>query len=545
MQPRSELRQYYDILRRHVSIIALVVALAVGGVGLQLVVQARQYQADVSLLVTPQALGGGLETNPNFAAFQSEYRNLVINDILYLAKSSEVLRRVAQRIPGLTPGMIYRAVKVTSLPNTDILVVSARDTIRDRAALIAGTTTQELVAYYAELNQAAAASTREFIGQQVALTKQKLDTAEDSLRTFKSRANIAGLPETTSQLVQRSFELQAMYNAAQLDVKAAQMRAAAIRQRLRTESDGQLASVEIATNPVVAQLRDRLMTAEADLASLRQVYTDQHPKVQQALGVVADLRARLRQEAAKAVADRSMGVSPIREQLVQQLVTAQVDGTVAQARAEAITPLLGQLQANLSAMPSNELTFARLQRDVKVNEDLYMRLSSLYQDAKIAEQKAGVSGQAALATVDQSEPSPVSTQFPLKAGLGGLLGLLMGSVLALLVDNLDNRVRTPREAEGTYGAPVLASVPTMSPQNHRSLMGEPGGVAGVVGMIVPVVLPFVFPFLFVMLGGLLVGLLISKAGPVFGSVAGQAGAVYGQATIAITQVLHHLSSLVG
>jgi len=525
MDPRSELRQYYEVLRRHVAIIGLVVVLAVGGVGLTLVTQGRQYQADVSVLVTPQIFGGSVEGNQNMAAFQSEYRTLVVNDILYLAKSSEVLHRVAQRVPGVRAGDLYRAVKVTTLPNTDIVVVSARDTQPARAGLIATTLTQELVQYYGELNQTAAAGTRKFIGEQVALTKNKLQVAEDNLRAFKSRTNISGLPESSAHMIQRSFELQSMYNAALLDDRAAQMRVQAIRQRLQTEADGQIASVEIGTNPVVAQLRDRLVTAEADLASMRQVYTDQHPKVQQALGVVADLRARLQQEASKALADRSLGVSPIRQALVQQLVGAQVDGTVARARAEGITPLLNELQAGLSNMPANELTFARLQRDVKLNDDLYMRLSSLYQDAMIAEQRAGGSGQAALVMVDQAG-APVSQQIPLKAGLAGLLGLVMGSVLALLVDNLDNRVRTPRDAEGTYGVPVLASIPTMSPQNHRAFgAGEPAAVVGLV-------LPFVLPFLFVMMGGVLAGLLVTKVGPSFGSVAGHAAA-------SVTQFLYH------
>ena len=538
MEPRSELRQYYEILRRHAVIIGLVVALAVGGVGLQLAIQGRQFQSEVSVLVTPQALGGSTEGNPNIAAFQSDYRTLVTNDILYLAKSSEVLRRVAQQVGGIREQDLYRAVTVTSLPNTDILLIAARDLQPGRAALIATAETQQLVGYYAELNQAAAGSTRKFIGEQVALTQQKLKAAEQNLLAFQSSANIVSLPDSASRMIQRSFDLQAMYSASLLDEKAAQMREAAISQRLRSESNGQLASVEIATNPVVAQLRDRLVAAEAELASLRQIYTDQHPKVQQALGTVADLRSQLRLEASKAVADQSIGVSPIREQLVQQLVGAQVDGTVARARADAITPLLGQLQAGLSQLPANALTVARLQRDVKLNEDLFMRLSSLYQDAKITEQKAGVSGQAALVMVDQTAPNPVSTQLPLKGGLAGLLGLVLGCVLALLVDGVDNRVRTPREAEGTYGAQVLASVPTMSPQNHRSLMGEPAAA-------VALILPLVFPFLFVLLGGVLVGVLVREAGPLVGGVAGHAGTVYGQVSGAVLQMLVHLSPHVG
>jgi uncharacterized protein involved in exopolysaccharide biosynthesis len=531
MDPRSELRQYYDILRRHAAIIALVVALAVGGVGLTLVTQGRQYQADVSVLVTPQTFGATADGNANLAAFQADYRTFVVNDLLFLAKSSEVLRRVAQRVPGVHPDALSRALKVAPLPNTDILVISVRDNQPAQAGLIAKTLTEELVQYYGELNQSAAAGSRKFIGDQVALTKDKLQAAEENLRAFKSRTNISSLPETSARTVQRAFELQAMYDTALLDEKATQMRAQAIRQRLQSETDGKIASVEIDTNPVVAQLRDRMVAAEADLANLRQVYTDQHPKVQQALGDIAALRARLQQEASRVAHDQSLGVSPIREQLVQQLVAAQVDGTVAQARAEGITPLLTEYQTALSNMPDNELNFARLQRDVKLNEDLYMRLSGMYQDAMIAEQRAAGSGQASLVMVDQGG-QPVSQQVPLKAGLAGMLGLVMGSVLALLVDNLDNRVRTPGDAEGTYGVPVLASIPTMSAKNDRGL--GTGEAAAVVGLV----LPFVLPFFFVMLGGVLAGLVITKVGPNIGSAASQAATT-------VTQLLYHFAPHLG
>jgi uncharacterized protein involved in exopolysaccharide biosynthesis len=538
MDPRSELRQYYDVLRRHVAIIGLVVALAVGGVGLQLFTQARKYQADVSVLVTPQALAVAGDSSGNLAAVQSQYRDLVTSDILYLATSSEVIHRVAQVVPGVREGALYKAVTARALGGTDIIVVSARDTQPDRAELIATTVVQQLVQYYAELNQAAAAGTRKFIGEQVALTKQKLQAAEDSLGAFQSHTNVAYLPDSTSRMIQRTLDLQTAYNGALLDEKAAQVREAALRDRLRAENDAPLASVEIGTNPVVADLRNRLVTAEADLENLRQVYTDKHPKVQQELGTIAALRADLQRESTKALADRSIGVSPIREQMVSQLVGAQVDATVARARADAITPLLGELQAGLGQLPANEVTFGRLQRDVKVNEDLFMRLSSMYQDSIIAEQRAAYSGQAALVMVDQGGAGPVSQKLPLKAGLAGLLGLVMGSVLALLVDNLDSRVKTPRQAEGAYGVPVLASIPTMTSPNQRSVMGQPAAVVGLV-------LPFVIPFLFVMMGGLVAGVLVSRASSMAGSVASHAGVAYSHAATTVMQMLYHVLPHVG
>ncbi len=534
MEPVSELRRYYEILRRHVAIIALVATLAVVGVAAQVVNQARQYQAEVSMLITPQIFASSSpDDKPDLAAFQSEYRGLVINDILYLAKSSEVLHRVADRIGTLRVRDVFRAVTPRSIPNTDILLITAKDTQPARAALVANATAQELVKYYVQLNRAAAASTRKFIGEQVKVTQAKLHAAEEALRAFQTRTRIVNLPDVTSRMIQRSFDLQAQYSGALVEEQAAQTRVAAIRQRLRSENDRQLASVEISTNPVVGQLRDRLVAAEADLAGLRQVYTDQHPKVQEALGKVVDLRARLRHEASKALVDQSLGVSPLRDRLVQELVSGQVDATVARARADAIDPILGQMQAALGAMPANELTFARLQRDVKVNEEIFARLSSLYQDALVREQRAGSSGQAGIVIVDKAAASPVSRQLPQKAGLAGLLGLLVGCALALLVDNLDNRVRSPREAEGTYGVPVLASVPTMGSQTNRVLAGASG------------VASLVLPFLFVILAGLLVGVLVSKAAPVVGGLAGQAGVVYGRVTAAVVALLLHLPHHMG
>jgi hypothetical protein len=76
-------------------------------------------------------------------------------------------------------------------------------------------------------------------------------------------------------------------------------------------------------------------------------------------------------------------------------------------------------------------------------------------------------------------------------------------------------------------------------------MGQSSGVAGVVVAVLPLVLPIVLPLMFVMLGGVLVGLLLTKAGPIFGSLAGQSVSVYGQATYAVMQMLRQIAPYVG
>lgn len=64
-----------------------------------------------------------------------------------------------------------------------------------------------------------------------------------------------------------------------------------------------------------------------------------------------------------------------------------------------------------------------------------------------------------------------------RAGLGLLLGFALGCALALLVDRIDTRVRSRREAEKAFGLPVVAEIPRTRPLSPRAT--DHGGTFGV------------------------------------------------------------------
>ncbi len=473
MEPTMELRRYFEVLRRRVSIIAVIAAIAVGGVVLQLGTQPPQYQAEVSLLVTPQGIvPSGLET-PNLSALQAGYRDTVMNDIMFLMKSRTLLQRTGERL-GMSPGSVAKQVASKEVRGTNILSVTAKDRDPERAALIGNTVTQEFSDYYSQINRAEATGARKFIEDQLSHTKEALAQGEGELLAFKARTGAIGLSDQISRMVGRTLDLQASYDTATLDERTARTRIEAIQSRLRSQND-QLAKLSLATNPVFAKLRGDLTTLEVELANLRQTYTDQHPKVQVQLGKIAEIRRQMSEEGARVAAGQSLGVSPVHEQLIRELVQSQVDAEAARSRSSGMNQILAKVQSNLNNLPANELQLARLQRNVKVHEDTYLRLSALYEDALIKERKAGSSGQAAVIVVDPATvPSvPQSKHLPLLATFATLLGLIVGSAVALLVDGLDDRVRSANQAEGAYGVPVLAAIPTMDPRSHRHLSGAP------------------------------------------------------------------------
>ena len=116
-----------------------------------------------------------------------------------------------------------------------------------------------------------------------------------------------------------------------------------------------------------------------------------------------------------------------------------------------------QLKEQLRGMPDAELEFARLQREMEVNEKTYRTLRERLEEARIAEaEKIADATIIERATVPRNPINP-----PRRFGflIGGLLGVLLGCVLAFVVETLDTSIGTIEDVERLLQVPVLAVIP--------------------------------------------------------------------------------------
>ena len=118
---------------------------------------------------------------------------------------------------------------------------------------------------------------------------------------------------------------------------------------------------------------------------------------------------------------------------------------------------LTQLKEQLRGMPDTELEFARMNREMEVNEKTYRTLRERLEEARIAEaEKVADASIIERATVPRSPINP-----PKRFGflVGGLLGVLLGCVLAFVVETLDTSIGTIEDVEQLLQVPVLAVIP--------------------------------------------------------------------------------------
>jgi tyrosine-protein kinase Etk/Wzc len=106
--------------------------------------------------------------------------------------------------------------------------------------------------------------------------------------------------------------------------------------------------------------------------------------------------------------------------------------------------LPGRLHPALITVPILALEYGRLMRELKVQESLYTLLTAQYEQARLAEARDTPTIQILDPGVPADKPS--SPKIPLNVMVAGMLGLTVGVLLAIFLENLARIGKEPRPA---------------------------------------------------------------------------------------------------
>ncbi len=127
----------------------------------------------------------------------------------------------------------------------------------------------------------------------------------------------------------------------------------------------------------------------------------------------------------------------------------------------AIDNKLEILKKRLNDMPSQELELLRINREIKLQEELYTTITKQFEEAKLA-----LSSIVSFVTVVNPpvlNMTPVLPNKRLNMAIGVLLGLFLGIVVVFILENLDITISTIEEIETFLNLPVVGIIPHLSP----------------------------------------------------------------------------------
>jgi uncharacterized protein involved in exopolysaccharide biosynthesis len=217
-----------------------------------------------------------------------------------------------------------------------------------------------------------------------------------------------------------------------------------------------------ATNLVLQNLGARLQAAETKRAQFLQKYASNYPLVKDADKEVSEAKAAIVAAQKSPDGKQTPGRLPNLAFMQEKLAQDQADLATQRANLNSVRHVLEDMKAQMIKNGGNPLDDADLEREVKADEQSYLR----YLSRREQERTAGVLDRpravsAALATAPTVPTSPVHGR-----GVIFFVALGLATVVsfptALILDCVDPCFHTPTQVAETLGIAVVLAVPRMT-----------------------------------------------------------------------------------
>jgi len=298
------------------------------------------------------------------------------------------------------------------------------------AATVTNTVVRSFIDRTYQTRHAAIMESTEWLSRQLDDIRSKMEDSNRSLSEFQRINAIADIDQNRST-----------FTAEVEDLSRQKMQAQAERTQLESylkkarQGDAQQTLPQIQTNQVVQLLTQKLAETRAELSQTLAVYGKNHPYARKLQNQAEELESQiqLQRNAILGEMETSYGAALTREHMID----GQLRGTSKE---------LGQMTR-----------YAALKKEAEANTDLYNALYARVKEAGIAAASKSIN----IRIVDQAQvlTTPTRPRPLVNFGLGLLIAVVGGMLLAFGREAMDNKIHTPEDVLRYTGIASVSIVP--------------------------------------------------------------------------------------
>jgi len=449
-----ELRDYAIILMRRRWWVVLAFLITTCSAALYTLSQEPIYESSARVLISTQNNSPVVGAQGGVAGTLLEGQDMETQ--LEILRSPGLLKEAIDAVPRDLKPVRLAGVNIGQVKRTNIVSISIRSPKPQVAAAVTNALGEAYVQRSLDLNRRATKQALSYLAEQISVATRELDEAESALRAYKERTGIMAVDAATGGQAGRVGSIQDEVTKLGVDLKATEAELSQVDRQRRAAKPTVLAERQQNANPVVEELKNRLLAMEIQRLQLLDQYTEGSRKVKQIDAQIAVLKQRLQKEVERVITGEVEAANPLVEELDKHKSTLEAERIAVQARRAALSSTLPAEQAKLSTLPARQVEFARLDRRVKVAETSYTNLLTKQQDYLIAQ--GSEVANAAIASLAAVPGSPVGPGAKRNLAVAAMLGLLLGLLLAVVVDYLDDSIKDPKEAEQIIGVPAIGMI---------------------------------------------------------------------------------------
>jgi len=359
--------------------------------------------------------------------------------------------------------LFQKRLGIEPVRNARLVKVNFESHYPDLAARVANTLAEAFIAQSLDQKVETTRYATQFLAKQMEEARGKLEAAEGKLNRFLEANDILFLGTADKGGERQDLVTQQLtvLSDALLRVRAERIsKESVVHQALARDVDALPAVLQ---NPLVAKLKEELVTMEGEYRKLGQTFKGEYPRMQRLEQNIAEVRRQLRTEITRVVEalDADYRASLRSEQELEKAVSEH----------RSLARRLGDKMAEYSL----------LRRDVDTSRELYTSLLTRLKETQIS--SALVTSN--ISIVDRAEVpmTPSKPRKGLNLLLASVIGLFGGVGLAFFFEYLDTNIKDAKEVETVLHVPTIGLVPSQASlegrrSRRRRRLAEENGDSG-------------------------------------------------------------------
>jgi len=287
-----------------------------------------------------------------------------------------------------------------------------------------------------------------FIEGQLQVVKEKLRIAEDTVRKFREEHQLLAVASQTSQLLNQYASLQDTYKKATEAIQTIENTATILNKSGKTALAAKTSYFIPDASPLYKGLNDQLIKLMMERDTLLITYTEEYPRVIEINKAIQEITARMESE-------------------------LQHQHKILKAHIAALQKRIDEIDSKIKTLPERSLALGRLEEDVRINKELYMLLETKYQEILIKEAEKIEEIQIVKPALAPGRPiNPPKTASIGFAGI--LIGLIVGTLLAFVIETFDTSIGDIAEIEEYTGTQVIGLIPHVDVNEIKASIARDG-----------------------------------------------------------------------
>lgn len=287
----------------------------------------------------------------------------------------------------------------------------------------------------------------EWLGGRLSGLKKNLEDSERALQQYREKARLIETKGLAQSGATRQIEDQlTRLSAARNRRYAAEHAYAQVR-----DAKGQLDILPIVMrNPFVQRLKEAETDAQKKVSELSNKHGPEHPRMIQAQAELRQARENTRREVENVVA------------------SLKNEYDIARTNEQALESGVAQAKGTVQSINRKEFELASLERAVATNRQIYDLFLNRFRETRASRD---LQANAVARISDEARPSqyPVKPKKEQVVSIALVLGLLVGALVALLLERLDNTLKSADDVEEKLGQPMLTTLPLLHGDEAKSV----------------------------------------------------------------------------